>query len=71
MAGMDENPYRAPAANATPKSPIHPFLRLPTTVIEWVSIVLVILAIGALCLPNFEEGREAARKRLGTQINGD
>jgi hypothetical protein len=71
MAGMDENPYSAPASNPTPKNPVHPFLRLPTTVSEWVVIALVILAIGALCLPNLEEGREAARKRLGTQINGD
>jgi len=66
---MDENPYKSPLpAVANPRRrKTHPFLRLPTTLVEWVVIVLVGLAIVAMLLPNVEEGREASRKRLGPQ----
>jgi hypothetical protein len=63
---MDENPYKSPTPQAHSRRRSR-FLRLPTSLIEWAVIVLVLLAIVAMLLPNFEEGREAARQRLGRE----
>ena len=61
LRGVEENPYKAP--NRESRRPSRPFLRLPSTIIEWVIIALVVIAGAALFLPDLDAGRAAARKR--------
>ena len=57
---MDENPYKPPAERD--KKPPD-FLRWPT-VIEWVVIIALALAVGALLLPNVDDGTQKALQRV-------
>jgi hypothetical protein len=54
---MDENPDKSPSSSekhGNRSRETQPFLRLPTTFIEWLVIVLVLIAIAALLLPNVD-----------------
>ncbi|HEV3003438.1 MAG TPA: hypothetical protein VGX78_03210 [Pirellulales bacterium] len=63
---MDENPYKSPKSAETRGTQSRPFLRWPTTAIEWVVIVFVVLLIVVMLLPNIDEDRGASRQRMGT-----
>jgi hypothetical protein len=56
---MDENPYRAPVNDGSrtkrAKYP-QPLLHWPPTLLEWIVIGLVVLAIAALLIPDLDEG---------------
>lgn len=69
ILGMEENPYRAPIVGAPKRGSM--FLRWPATVVEWVVIVIIAIVALLLFLPDLDEGRQAARKRLGKQSGFD
>jgi hypothetical protein len=66
--GVDENPYKSPAESAAGESGM--FLGWPT-LIEWVVIVIIAFVALMLFLPDLDEGRQAARERLGKQLRLD
>ncbi|HVX12712.1 MAG TPA: hypothetical protein VHC22_16140 [Pirellulales bacterium] len=63
---MDENPYRSPKQGAA-KEP-STFLRWPATILEWAIVVAVVIVALLLFLPDLDEGRQASRQRLGTEV---
>ena len=60
MAGMDENPYKAPEASDDSGRVPHAFFRFRTPLAGWLIIVLVLIVIVAMLLPN---PRKRSRQR--------
>jgi competence protein ComGC len=61
------NPYQSPNSGKESEAQSSAFFRLPNTVLEWLVIIGLIGVIVALCLPNVDEGTEAARRKLGVK----